>query len=120
MRGPLSVVLGVLLGMVAALFCGCTKLWNNKYKRTAVVIASGESPGRTPFLHAVDAIESIECGAAAAQLSCMVGVAGSMSLVCRPAGAQGHATAAQSSAHWPVLNACVPHLSVNRPMPRTS
>lgn len=37
-RGPLSVVFGIGLGCIAALFCSATKLWNNNYKRTAVLV----------------------------------------------------------------------------------
>ena len=40
-RGPLSVVFGIGLGCIAALFCSITKLWNNQYKRTFVLVASG-------------------------------------------------------------------------------
>lgn len=40
-RGPLSVVFGIGLGCIAALFCSATKLWNNNYKRTAVLVLCG-------------------------------------------------------------------------------
>ena len=38
MHGPLSVIFGILAGFVAAYLCAFTKLWNNKVKRTAVVL----------------------------------------------------------------------------------
>ena len=38
MHGPLSVVFGILAGFLAAYLCAFTKLWNNKIKRTAVVL----------------------------------------------------------------------------------
>ena len=38
MHGPLSVIFGMLAGFVAAYLCAFTKLWNNKVKRTAVVL----------------------------------------------------------------------------------
>lgn len=38
MHGPLSVVFGILAGFLAAYLCAFTKLWNNKVKRTAVVL----------------------------------------------------------------------------------
>ncbi|KAL3133331.1 hypothetical protein ABBQ38_007206 [Trebouxia sp. C0009 RCD-2024] len=38
MHGPLSVVFGILAGCLAAYLCAFTKLWNNKIKRTAVVL----------------------------------------------------------------------------------
>ena len=37
---PLSVIFGILAGIVAAYCCAATKLWNNKFKRTAVVLLS--------------------------------------------------------------------------------
>ena len=40
MHGPLSVVFGVLAGLLAAYLCAFTKLWNNKIKRTAAVLLS--------------------------------------------------------------------------------
>ena len=39
-HGPLSVIFGVLAGLLAAYCCAWTKLWNNKLKRTAVVLLS--------------------------------------------------------------------------------
>ena len=39
-HGPLSVIFGILAGLVAAYCCAATKLWNNKIKRTAVVLLS--------------------------------------------------------------------------------
>lgn len=41
MHGPLSIVFGILAGLVAALICAPTKLWNNIYKRTTVVFFLG-------------------------------------------------------------------------------
>ena len=38
MHGPLSVIFGILAGFLAAYLCAFTKLWNNKVKRTAVVL----------------------------------------------------------------------------------
>jgi hypothetical protein len=43
-QGPLSVVLGAALGAAAALLCSATKLWSNRYKRTAIVFFSGAPP----------------------------------------------------------------------------
>ena len=40
MHGPVSVVLGILAGLIAAYLCAFTKLWNNRVKRTAVVLLS--------------------------------------------------------------------------------
>ncbi|DBB09325.1 TPA: hypothetical protein ACH3X3_007904 [Trebouxia sp. C0006] len=40
MHGPVSVVLGILAGLIAAYLCAFTKLWNNRLKRTAVVLLS--------------------------------------------------------------------------------
>lgn len=40
MHGPVSVVLGILAGLIAAYLCAFTKLWNNRVKRTAVVLFS--------------------------------------------------------------------------------
>ena len=40
MHGPVSVVLGMLAGLIAAYLCAFTKLWNNRLKRTAVVLLS--------------------------------------------------------------------------------
>lgn len=39
-QGPLSVVFGVLLGLIAALLCSITLLWNNVWKRVGVLIIS--------------------------------------------------------------------------------
>lgn len=41
MHGPLSIIFGVLAGLAFSLICAPTKLWNNAYKRTAVVFVSG-------------------------------------------------------------------------------
>jgi hypothetical protein len=41
LHGPLSVIFGILLGVVAAVICSFTKLWDNYYKRTAVVLFTG-------------------------------------------------------------------------------
>lgn len=43
-QGPLSVVFGMLLGLVAALLCSVTKLWNNVWKRVSVLVITGELP----------------------------------------------------------------------------
>lgn len=61
-QGPLSVVFGVLLGMVAALSCSATRLWNNKYKLIlAVVISGGWSPcDPTPVSFATPAPEAAD------------------------------------------------------------
>lgn len=37
-HGPLSVVFGILAGLVATVIASPTKLWNNAYKRTCVVV----------------------------------------------------------------------------------
>ena len=37
MHGPLSLLFGVLTGLVAGGLCSVTKLWNNSMKRTAVM-----------------------------------------------------------------------------------
>lgn len=42
-QGPLSVVFGFMLGCVAALACSATRLWNNKYKRVAMLVFSALS-----------------------------------------------------------------------------
>lgn len=47
-RGPLSVVFGIGLGCVAAVFCSFTKLWNTNIKRTAVLVLSGETCSHYP------------------------------------------------------------------------
>lgn len=44
MHGPVSVVLGVLGGLVAAFLCSFTKLWNNNVKRICVVLFAGLCP----------------------------------------------------------------------------
>ena len=36
-----AVVVELLQGLVAALLCSFTKLWNNKYKRTFILVACG-------------------------------------------------------------------------------
>ena len=41
MHGPVSVVLGVLAGLLAAFLCSFTKLWNNNVKRVCVVLFAG-------------------------------------------------------------------------------
>ena len=41
MHGPVSVVLGVLAGLLAAFLCSFTKLWNNNVKRICVVLFAG-------------------------------------------------------------------------------
>lgn len=41
MHGPVSVVLGVLGGLLAAFLCSFTKLWNNNVKRICVVLFAG-------------------------------------------------------------------------------
>ena len=40
-RGPLSVIFGIGLGIIAAVFCSFTKLWNTSYKRSFILVASG-------------------------------------------------------------------------------
>ena len=40
-HGPLSVVFGILAGMLAAVFCSITVLWNNKFKRTFMLFFTG-------------------------------------------------------------------------------
>jgi hypothetical protein len=40
-HGPLSIVFGVIAGLGASLIACPTKLWNNAYKRTAVVFILG-------------------------------------------------------------------------------
>ena len=40
-RGPLSVVLGIGLGLLAAVVCSFTKLWNTSYKRSFILVAAG-------------------------------------------------------------------------------
>ena len=42
-HGPLSIVFGILAGMGASLIAAPTKLWNNAYKRTCVILILGES-----------------------------------------------------------------------------
>lgn len=41
MHGPVSVVLGILGGLLAAFLCSFTKLWNNNVKRCCVVVLAG-------------------------------------------------------------------------------
>lgn len=41
-HGPLSIVFGILAGMGASLIAAPTKLWNNAYKRTCVILILGE------------------------------------------------------------------------------
>ena len=36
-HGPLSLLFGVLAGLVAGFLCSITKLWDNSFKRTLVV-----------------------------------------------------------------------------------
>lgn len=43
-HGPLSIVFGIFAGLVASLIASPTKLWNNAYKRTCVVVILGERP----------------------------------------------------------------------------
>lgn len=42
-HGPLSVVFGILAGLLAAVFCSITVLWNNKFKRTFMLFFTGTS-----------------------------------------------------------------------------
>ncbi|KAK9810538.1 hypothetical protein WJX72_012364 [[Myrmecia] bisecta] len=38
LHGPLSVIFGIIAGIICAVVCSFTKLWNNRYKRTSVVL----------------------------------------------------------------------------------
>jgi NhaP-type Na+/H+ or K+/H+ antiporter len=42
MHGPLSIIFGILAGILAGMFCSVTKLWNNPVKRTMVMFFTGE------------------------------------------------------------------------------
>ncbi len=41
MHGPLSLLFGVLSGLLAGGLCSMTRLWNNSFKRTAVMFFTG-------------------------------------------------------------------------------
>jgi NhaP-type Na+/H+ or K+/H+ antiporter len=41
LHGPAEVIGGCLAGGVAGLLCGCTRLWNKRWKRSAVVMTLG-------------------------------------------------------------------------------
>lgn len=51
-HGPLSLVLGLVAGVLAGIFSGCTKLWNNSFKRTSVLFVLGAEPPQRPFTKA--------------------------------------------------------------------
>ena len=40
-HGPLSLLFGVLSGLLAGGVCSMTRLWNNSFKRTAVMFFTG-------------------------------------------------------------------------------
>ena len=48
-HGPLSIVFGILAGMGASLIAAPTKLWNNAYKRTCVILILGGSLAKPMF-----------------------------------------------------------------------
>ena len=44
MHGPLSLVFGVIAGLISGFICSITKLWDNSFKRTLVMFFSSKSP----------------------------------------------------------------------------
>ena len=46
MHGPLSVLFGLLAGVLAGFMCSITKLWDNSFKRTLVMFFSSAQPLR--------------------------------------------------------------------------
>jgi len=47
MHGPLSLVFGVIAGLISGFICSITKLWDNSFKRTLVMFFSSKSPQGT-------------------------------------------------------------------------
>ena len=48
MHGPLSLVFGLLAGVLAGFMCSITKLWDNSFKRTLVMFFSSAQPFGDP------------------------------------------------------------------------
>ena len=44
MHGPLSLIFGVLAGILAGFMCSITKLWDNSFKRTLVMFFTSAWP----------------------------------------------------------------------------
>lgn len=43
MHGPLSLIFGVIAGVIAGFMCSITKLWDNSFKRTLVMFFTSAS-----------------------------------------------------------------------------